>query len=144
MNAIIIYESLTGNTRKAAARIGSELSGGGVYVGSICPITEVDLPALAMADVVILGGWVDGLFVFGQKPGRLGRLHRLPAIGGKKAVSFCTYAINPGRTLDTMDRLLETRGGESLGGLAINRRRVEAGAEDLATRVVAALKAPKS
>jgi hypothetical protein len=140
MNAIIIYESLTGNTRKAAARVGAELTAGGVHVGSICPITAVDLPALALADVVVLGGWVDGLFVVGQRPGRLGRLHRLPAIGGKKAVSFCTFAINPGRTLDTMDRLLESRGGESIGGLAINRRHVEAGAEDLATRVISALK----
>jgi hypothetical protein len=139
MNAIIIYESLTGNTRKAANRIGTELGWGGVRVGSICSINEVDLPALALADVVILGGWVDGFFVVGQRPGRLGRLRRLPAIGGKKAVSFCTYAINPGRTLDTMDRLLESRGGESVGGLAINRRHIEAGAEDLASRVVAAL-----
>ncbi|MCU1345969.1 MAG: hypothetical protein JWL70_2235 [Acidimicrobiia bacterium] len=143
MNAIIIYESLTGNTRKTAARVGSELVGGGVHVTSICPIIEVDLPALALADVVILGGWVDGLLIVGQKPGRLGRLHRLPAIGGKKAVSFCTYAINPGRTLDTMDRLLESRGGESIGGLAINRRKVEAGAEDLASRVISAMQAQR-
>jgi len=139
MNAIIIYESLTGNTRKAASRVGAELTGAGVHVASICPVVEVDLPALALADVVLLGGWVDGLFVFGQKPGRLGRLHRLPAIGGKKAVSFCTYAINPGHTLDKMDRLLESRGGESIGGLAINRRHIEEGAADLASRVVAAL-----
>lgn len=139
MNAIIIYESLTGNTRKTAHRVGAELSSARVDVTSICPVTDVDLPALAQADVVLLGGWVDGLLVVGQRPGRIGRLHRLPAIAGKKAVSFCTYAINPGRTLDVMDRLLESRGGESVGGLAINRRRMEQGAEDLASRVVSAL-----
>jgi hypothetical protein len=139
VNAIVIYESLTGNTRKLATRLGRELEGAGVHITSICPVIDVDLPALAAADAVLLGGWVDGLFVVGQKPGRIGRLHRLPAIGGKKAVSFCTYAINPGRTLAQMDSILVHRGGESLGGLAINRRKIDAGAAELAARVVGAM-----
>src|SRR5262245_30324757 len=76
VNAIVVYESLTGNTRRAASRIGADLTASGVPT-SVCPITEIDYPALAAADVVVIGTWTDGLFVVGQRPGRAIRMAKL-------------------------------------------------------------------
>ena len=56
MNAIVIYESLTGNTKKAAEFIVDELISNGVAARS-CPTSDVDYQALAEADLVIVGSW---------------------------------------------------------------------------------------
>ncbi|MDQ1427205.1 MAG: flavodoxin, partial [Acidimicrobiaceae bacterium] len=82
MNAAIIYESLTGNTRKTAHFISQELAKAGV-AASVSPTTNIDYQALEVADLVIIGTWTDGMIVVGQRPGRAGRLRHLPALGGK-------------------------------------------------------------
>ena len=69
MRAIVIYESLTGNTRRAGHYIAAELTQAGVEA-TACPITEVNLQALSEADLVVVGSWTDGIFVVGQRPGR--------------------------------------------------------------------------
>ena len=46
-----------------------------------CPTTDVDYQALHEADLVVVGGWTDGLFFVGQRPGRAGRLRNLPGAG---------------------------------------------------------------
>ena len=107
---MLIYESLTGNTRKAAGLIGEELSRGGLDVVGMSPTTDVDLQALSVAELVVVGTWTDGILVVGQKPGRAGRLAQLPAMRGKRAVVYCTYAINPGRTIDKMMGIIGQRG----------------------------------
>ena len=83
MRAVVIYESMTGNTAKAARLIAHEVAARGVDV-AVYPITDVDLKALAEADVVFVGTWVDGLVLFGHRPGRAGRLRSLPVIDGKR------------------------------------------------------------
>ncbi len=136
MNAVVIYESLTGTTRRAALRIGLEMNGAGVST-SMCPITEVDYAGLAAADLVVVGSWTDGLFVVGQKPGRSIRMSRLlPVIDRKPAVVYCTYALHTGKTLQKLQDLVERRGGDVRGGFAIRRDKVDAGAADFAERVV--------
>jgi hypothetical protein len=140
MKAIVIYESLTGKTRHAAQVIGSELTLRGVQT-TVCNVTRVDLDALSAADVVLVGSWVDGVFVVGQKPGRASRLRGLPAMGGKKAVVFCTFAINPGKTIDKMTAIVEARGAEVVGGMAIRRDDLDDGALDLVARLLDALAA---
>lgn len=137
-SAIVIYESLTGNTAEAARRIASELSRFGVEAVA-SPITAVDLPALSEADLVVVGSWVDGLFFFGQKPGREGRLKKMPVIDGKLAAVFCTYAIDKGKTLAKLDRIVRMRGGEVIGGYAIKRNDIEGGVEEFVGRLLSAL-----
>ncbi|MEZ5343139.1 MAG: flavodoxin family protein [Acidimicrobiales bacterium] len=61
MKAIVIYESLTGNTRKAAMRIGAELTSEGIAT-EVNSIADINLQALSEADLVVVGSWVDGLF----------------------------------------------------------------------------------
>lgn len=139
MDAIVIYESLTGNTARAAERIAKELGSTRIGVLDVCPTKHIDLGALSRADLVLLGTWTHGIFIVGQAPFAPPRLSSMPAIAGKKAASFLTYALNPGRSLDKLDRIIESRGGESLGGIAINRRKIEQGAETLVDRLVSAL-----
>lgn len=139
VNTIVIYESLTGNTRKAADMIADELVAAALPVAAVCPTTEIDYQALSDASLVVLGTWVDGIFVVGQRPGRSGRLRRLPALAGKRAVAYCTYALDPGRTLAKMDTILNGRGADTLGGFAINRRHLGDGAKEFVDRLAGAL-----
>jgi hypothetical protein len=138
VRAIVIYESLTGNTRDAGDLIAAELNASGVETVA-SSITEIDLQALSEADLVVVGSWTDGLFFFGQRPGRAGRLASLPVIDGKKAAVYCTYALNAGKTLDKLAGIVGRRGGEVIGGVAIKRNDLEGGAVDFVDRLFGAL-----
>lgn len=140
MRAIVIYESLTGNTRRAGHLIAAELIKAGVE-SIACPITEVQLQALSEADLVIVGSWTDGLFVVGQRPGRIGRLVKLPVIDEKKAAVYCTYALHAGKTLDKLAGIVSRRGGDVIGGYAIKRNDLQGGAEEFVARLLGALDA---
>ena len=135
MKAVVVYESLTGNTRKAAGIIAAELTRGGVATRAM-PITGIDYQALAEADLVVVGTWTDGIVIAGQRPGRAGRLKKLPYISGKRCVVYVTYAIDPGKVLDKLVALMEDRGAEVLGGMAIRRNDLDGGARDFAGRVL--------
>lgn len=138
MRAIVIYESMTGNTRNAAHLIAAELERAGVSA-TASPITQVDLQALSQADLVVVGTWVDGFILLGQRPGRSGRLGRLPVIDGKTAAVFCTYAVDPGRTLSKLERIVRRRGGNVIGGYAIKRGQLAEGAREFVDRLLGAL-----
>jgi hypothetical protein len=140
VNVVVVYESLTGNTRRAAEQMGAELERRGVGA-TVCDVTAIDYQALARADVVIMGTWVDGIFVVGQRPGRAGRLESFPPIDGKRCFVFCTFALNPGKTLQKMTTIMEGRGAEVLGGMTIKRNRIDEGARDFVDRVLAAVPA---
>jgi flavorubredoxin len=140
MKAVVIYESLTGNTRKAAGFIGAQLERRGVEA-TVASITAVPYQALAEADLVIVGSWTDGLVLFGQRPGRSGRLKKLPYISGKRCAVFCTYAIDAGGVLDKMVALMEDRGAEVIGGMTIRRDDLAGGSKDFVERVLEVVKA---
>ena len=135
---MVIYESLTGNTARAASLIAEHLQAAGIPT-VVCPITAVDYQALSGADLVVVGTWTDGIVVAGQRPGRAHRLRSLPTIAGKKAVVFATYAIHPGKVLEKLVDIVEDRGAEVLGGMTIRRDRLEAGTEEFVDRVLAAV-----
>jgi flavorubredoxin len=138
MKAIVVYESLTGNTETAGHLIAGELISAGVEAVA-CPITQVDLQSLSEAELVVVGSWTDGLFFFGQRPGRVGRLAKLPVIDGKKAAVYCTYAHNPGKTLDKLSSVIRRRGGDVIGGYAIQRKQMAEGAAEFVDRLLGAL-----
>jgi len=143
MKAIVIYETLTGNTRSTADAIAAELERSSVAT-TVCPITTIDHQALSEAELVVVGSWTDGLVLFGQRPGRAARLQKLPVIDGKKAAVFCSYAVNPGRTLEKMDKIVTNRGGDVIGGMAIKRNKIEQGAAEMVDRLLGALDAASS
>lgn len=120
MRAVIIYNSLTGTTEKAAHRIASELKALRVDATPV-PIDEADDATVADADLVVVGTWTDGIVILGQKPAGKKKLRNLPSLAGKRAVVYCTYAVDPGRTLDKLVAEVEAKGAEVLGGFALAR-----------------------
>jgi hypothetical protein len=140
VNVAIVYESLTGNTRRAAELISRDLRRAGVST-TVFPAAQPDYQALAAADLVVVGTWTDGVFMFGQRPGRAGHLRRLPVLGGKQSLVFCTFALDPGKTLEKMSRILELRGAKVLGGMALRRSDLEGGARDFVDRLLEAMPA---
>jgi flavodoxin len=135
MQVVIIYESLTGTTENVARLIANAFYERQVP-SKIYPVDGYDPAAIDEADVVIAGSWTDGLFLVGQKPAKRKRFAELPALTHKKCVVFCTYAVDPGKTLDKLAKVLTSRGGDVLGGLAIKRTEQEYGAADLVDRVM--------
>jgi len=126
MNVVVLYESMTGNTRRAAELIGGAVAAKGASV-SVHPVTSPDLHELSVADLVFVGTWVDGLVLFGQRPGRATRLWKLPVLERKPVAVFCTYAINAGKALDKTARILEAKGARIVGSHQFRRDRLEQG-----------------
>src|SRR6476659_7656510 len=115
MQAVIIYDSVTGNTRNAANLIADELFRHDIGA-NLFKVNEVNPDAVAEADLVVVGTWTDGLILVGQKPGRHKRFTSLlPDLTGHRCAVFCTFAVNPGRTLDKLQGIVEGHGGEVLG-----------------------------
>jgi len=135
MSAIVIYESLRGNTQRAGELIAADLAAAGVPA-TACAIDAIDLQALSEADMVIVGSWTDGFFFFGQRPGRPWRLAKLPVIDGKKVFVYCTYAKDPGQTLVHLGGIVTRRGGDVRGGFAIHRKNLDGGALEFVTRLL--------
>jgi flavodoxin len=138
MDAVIIYESLTGNTRRAAHLIGDGFFDHRIGT-QIYPTEAVTPEAIAGADLVLVGTWVDGALIVGQRPGKSKKLRRLPDLSGKRCLVFCTYAIDPGKTIEKLTRIVEERGGEVLGGMTLRRDRLAEDAEDFVARAVEAV-----
>jgi len=137
--AAILIESLTGNTWKAGELVAAGLQQEGWEITGFSRVREPDFGAIQEADVVLIGTWVHGLFVVGQGPFALPAIAQLPALRGKRAAVFCTFALNPARTLEKMTSAVEGLGAEVLGGLALNRSKLEAHAEQLVTRLADAV-----
>lgn len=137
MKAVILFESLTGNTRKAAELIATNLQQEGWGITGVCPVRRPEMAAIQDADLVVVGTWVHGLFVVGQQPWGLGAIGHLPAIKGKLAATYCTFALNPGKTLDRLDTAVAGLGATVIGGLALNRMKLYDHAEEFAARLTA-------
>lgn len=138
MDAVIIFESLTGTTRAAARVMADRFFDHDVATG-LFPVDAIDDAAVAAADLVVIGSWTDGALIVGQRPGRAGKLKKqLPDLRGKRVIVYCTYAITPGKTLSKLHQIAEAHGGQVVGGLAIRRDKVEAGARELVERTMAA------
>lgn len=136
MKAAILIESLTGNTWKAGELIAANLQQEGWSITGFSAVKTPDHASIQEADTVIVGTWVHGLFVVGQAPWAVDRLRALPAMAGKKAVAFCTFALNPGKSLDVMTNTLLSRGADVVGGLALHRGKLAEHSEEFAIRLV--------
>ena len=139
MKAAILVESLTGNTWKAGERIGSLLQQEGWSITGLNRVRQPDHAAIQEADMVIVGTWVHGLFVVGQAPWGLGGIDKLPMMRGKKSAVFCTFALNPAKTLDKLTNAVMGRGADVLGGVALNRAKLDEHSEVFVDRLLANL-----
>ena len=55
---------------------------------------------------------------------------------GKRAAVFCTFALNPKKTLDKMSGIIAGRGADVIGGFAMNRRHLDRNADEFAARLI--------
>jgi flavodoxin len=139
MDVVVVYESKTGTTRRAALAMGDELFARDVRCTTF-PTSGVDTAAASAADLLVVGTWTDGLFAVGQRPGGRKRLARMldtlagpdgKGLTGKTCAVYCTYAVTPGGTLRTLEQMVAAAGGEVVAGLAIRRDNIEEGAQRL-------------
>ncbi|MBP6488139.1 MAG: hypothetical protein KA274_10705 [Ilumatobacteraceae bacterium] len=137
MKAAILFQTLSGNTRRAGELIAANLQQEGWGITTVAPMKQLEMSAIQSADMVIIGTWVHGLFVVGQAPWGIGAINHLPALRGKLAATYCTFALNPGTTLDKLDSAVSGLGAEVIGGLALHRSKLHAHAEEFAARLVA-------
>ena len=121
---VVIHQSRTGNTRRAAELIGGAVAATGATV-AVRPVGNLDYAELALADLVFVGTWVDGLVLFGHRPGDAGKVSQIPPLWDKKVVAFMTHAVNPGNAADKLAALLSGNGAEVVAARSLNRRRLK-------------------
>jgi len=129
MKAAILVESLTGNTWRAAELIADGLGQHGWSITGLDKVKHPDLLAIQTADLVLVGTWVHGLFVVGQAPWATSTIANLPTMRGKRAAAFCTFALNPGNSLEKLTDAVGDTGANVIGGLALHRGKLEAHSE---------------
>lgn len=139
MKAALLVESLTGNTWRAAELIADDLRQEGWTITGLDRVRTPDLAAIQAADMVLVGTWVHGLFVVGQTPWAVAAISNLPAMRGKQAAVFCTFALNPGKSLDRLTGAVQATGADVVGGLALSRGKLQEHSEVFASRLVGAV-----
>lgn len=125
MKAALLVESLTGNTWKAAELIGEKLQQERWGITGLSRVGSPDLASIQQADIVLVGTWTHGLFVLGQAPWAANKISSLPAMKGKQAACFLTFALNAGRSIERLDAAVGATGAEVIGGLEIKRNYLE-------------------
>lgn len=125
MDVVVVFDSKTGNTERAAGLIATGLQSAGADV-SVYSIDEVDLGALARADLAVIGTWTSGLFFFGQHPGGAGKVANvLPDLWDKATFAYVTYAVNAGPAAEKMGDVLDGMGAVNLGTAALHRDKLD-------------------
>lgn len=113
------YSSRSGNTERAAEYIGGEFASRG-HDTLVRPWDGLDFAEVSAADLVCVGTWVHGLFVFGQHAADTDRLAKMPMLWHKPVAAFMTYAINAGRAIDDFANFLEEdMGAKVIAGQAM-------------------------
>ncbi|MFN3255835.1 MAG: flavodoxin family protein [Ilumatobacter sp.] len=141
MKAAILVESLTGNTWKAAEQTADLLQQERWTITGLSKVKQPDLAAIQAADLILVGTWVHGAFVFGQAPWAINNIANLPAMRGKKAAAFCTFALHPGKALDRLTMAVGDTGAYVVGGLAMSRSKLDEHSEIFASRLVDSMSA---
>ena len=139
MKAALLVESLTGNTWRAAELIADDLGQEGWTITGVSKVRQPDYAAIQAADVVLVGTWVHGFIVVGVAPYGLATISNLPAMRGKQAAVFCTFAVNPRSSLERLTGAVEATGANVVGGLEIKRNFLARHTEEFASRLVGAV-----
>ncbi len=125
VKAAILVESWTGNTWTAAEKVADLLRQERWTITGLSKVKRPDHQSIHDADLVLVGTWVHGAFIFGQAPWAASSIANLPAMRGKRAAAFCTFALDPGKALDKLDRALGDTGAYVIGGLAMSRSKLD-------------------
>ena len=139
VKAAFLVESWTGNTWKAAEMVADLLQQERWTITGLSKVRQPDYSSIQEAELILVGTWVHGAFVVGQAPWAANSIANLPAMRGKKAAAFCTYALSPGKSLDTLTGAVGDTGAYVIGGLAMKRNHLEEHAEEFAARLLDAV-----
>jgi hypothetical protein len=139
VKAALLVESLTGNTWTAAEQVADLLAQERWTITGLSKVKQPDHASIQQADLILVGTWVHGAFLFGQAPWALSNISNLPTMRGKRAAGFCTFALDPGTSLDKLDRALGDTGAYVIGGLAMSRSKLRQHTEIFAERLVDAM-----
>lgn len=142
MKAVVIFESRTGNTQRAAEMIGGELRRAG-YDVSVRPVHGLKLTEIAEADLLAVGTWVDGLVLFGHRPGGTAKLMTLPSLHHKPVAAFATYKWYPGNCIDQIADLLAYKGANVVHRQAFNKQQLDVLVPEFVDNVLTAMDAPE-
>ena len=124
MNIVVIHQSRSGNTKKAAELIGGAIASSENKV-TVRSTENLDFKELADADLIFVGTWVDGLILFGHRPGDIVKLNLIPPLWGKNVVAFMTHAVNPGKAASKFSSFLEAKGAKVISSRSINKRELD-------------------
>ena len=124
MNIVVIHQSRSGNTKKAAELIGGAIASSENKV-TVRSTENLDFKELADADLIFVGTWVDGLILYGHRPGDIGKLNLIPPLWGKNVVAFMTHAVNPGKAASKFSSFLEAKGAKVISSRSINKRELD-------------------
>ena len=106
MNPCVVYFSRTGNIKRLAQAIADTAK------APIFDIASTQPSAIENFDLLILGTSVEG-----AKPAKetVAFIESMPTVKGKKAILFCTHRLfGSGRTMKTMETMLEGKGSETV------------------------------
>ncbi len=133
---LVVYDSLTGHTEKAASAIAGSLKGRGAAV-KFLPISRVGLAEIAWADLIVLGTWVEGFIFAGIKPAKTTRawMEGLPRLGGKRVAVFCTYGVSPRNVVDGLAKAFGQKGATVVARAQLSHSNLESRAIDFAATV---------
>ena len=118
MRALIVYHSRKGTTRKFAEHIAQKLYNKNVDVITK-DIEETTNEDLVNCDILYMGCWTSGRFLFNQKPERLwvNFAEQLPSADNKKTVLFTTYTIKTGTMFRNMKKYITLKGYKVIGSM---------------------------
>ena len=116
MNILIIYDSSTGTTEKAAIEMGKIMEDQG-HKCQVQSLKKIDPVVVSNADLLCIGCWVKGLFIIRQHPteGTMRFIEQIENLEGKQTIVFCTYKLAVGSTLRQMAQALEGKGAKVVG-----------------------------
>jgi len=118
MRALIVYHSRKGTTRKFAEKIAEKLFSKNVEVitKDIEKTTHSDLEN---CDILYMGSWTNGRFLFNQKPAHewVNFAEKLPKADNKKTVLFTTYSLKTGSMFRNMKKYILPKGYKVIGSM---------------------------
>lgn len=118
MRALVVYHSKKGTTRKFAEQIAEKLYNKKVDVITK-NIDEATNEDLVNCDILYMGCWTSGRFLFNQKPAQpwVNFADQLPPAESKKTVLFTTYTIKTGTMFRNMKKHITSKGYKVIGSM---------------------------
>jgi flavodoxin len=104
-NAVIIYHSKTGTTKKYARELSLALQSKGITISEFS-IAQYKPETVLNADIVLLGCWTSGLFFFLQKPEKtwVEFAKELSILKSQKLAFFTTFKVRTGSMFRNMKK----------------------------------------